>query len=402
MLLRMNRPWSRPLALLASLSLALLLTTEYAGGSVVSIEPERMYVGVNRPLVVEVALPGVEAAPDVADANGGGDPEGPPDASPAPAPDVAIALIDPKTAKEVDRAPAATGAVDLAALFPVLWTTRTPRVLVAQVVVDGEAVGAPCVLQPLLTPRRADDALTSRVSQAVREGNASFLRQLLSLAPAVRDDLAQQIVLDDATSEPVYSGLRCYVDRQVVLETSAGDLTLALAPEHAPNSAFWFRHLAQHGAYDGVVFHRVIAEDLDGHPYLVQSGDPTATGLGGVGMQIDFEGSTLAHDYGVVSMARSPDDPNSASSQFFICLSKEACEGLDGLYAPFAAVVSGVETLDAIAASPVGPNDPDDPASRHERPLSPVEIERVRLVPAPPFSQRPPRIERPRESAVER
>ena len=118
-----------------------------------------------------------------------------------------------------------------------------------------------------------------------------------------------------------------------------GEFVIELLPEYAPETAANFEQLAKEGFYDGVVFHRVIDD------FMAQGGDPTGTGMGGSGKHIkgEFPQNTLSHERGVVSMARSM-DPNSASSQFFICYAD--CTFLDGQYAGFGKVIEGMETVD--------------------------------------------------------
>lgn len=123
-----------------------------------------------------------------------------------------------------------------------------------------------------------------------------------------------------------------------------GEFVIELMPEYAPETAANFEGLVKEGFYDGVIFHRVIDD------FMAQGGDPTGTGMGGSGknikgefLQNGFSQNTLSHTRGVVSMARSM-DPNSASSQFFICYGD--CTFLDGQYAAFGKVVEGMETVD--------------------------------------------------------
>ena len=123
-----------------------------------------------------------------------------------------------------------------------------------------------------------------------------------------------------------------------------GEFVIELLPEYAPETAANFEQLAKEGFYDGVVFHRVIDD------FMAQGGDPTGTGMGGSGkhikgefLQNGFPQNTLSHERGIVSMARSM-DPNSASSQFFICYAD--CTFLDGQYAGFGKVIEGMETVD--------------------------------------------------------
>jgi peptidylprolyl isomerase len=97
--------------------------------------------------------------------------------------------------------------------------------------------------------------------------------------------------------------------------------------------------LAREGFYDGIVFHRVI----DG--FMAQTGDPTGTGGGGSGVKLKAEFSNEPHTRGAVSMART-NDPNSADSQFFICLGDATY--LDGQYTVWGRVIEGMEFVDLI------------------------------------------------------
>jgi len=117
-----------------------------------------------------------------------------------------------------------------------------------------------------------------------------------------------------------------------------------------------------------LIFHRVIAG------FMVQGGDPTGTGMSGSKEKIKGEflmngvRNTLSHKRGVISMART-NDPNSASSQFFICHAD--ANFLDGQYAAFGSVVEGIETVDEIAAAPTNSMD---------KPLKPQVMKRVYFV----------------------
>lgn len=119
---------------------------------------------------------------------------------------------------------------------------------------------------------------------------------------------------------------------------------IELYPEYAPQTVANFVALAESGFYDGVGFHRVIED------FMAQGGDPTGDGSGGAEHMIvgefaanGFEQNTLKHERGVVSMART-EDPDSASSQFFICFEK--VESLDGNYAAFGKVIEGMTVVD--------------------------------------------------------
>ena len=149
---------------------------------------------------------------------------------------------------------------------------------------------------------------------------------------------------------------------------SGSSLVVALDEKNAPLTVANFKKLVGAGFYNGLIFHRVIAG------FMVQGGDPTGTGMSGSKEKIKGEflmngvRNTLSHKRGVISMART-NDPNSASSQFFICHAD--ANFLDGQYAAFGSVVEGIETVDEIAAAPTNSMD---------KPLKPQVMKRVYFV----------------------
>jgi peptidylprolyl isomerase len=126
----------------------------------------------------------------------------------------------------------------------------------------------------------------------------------------------------------------------LTLTLDTGDVTIRLRPDLAPGHVERIAKLANSGFYDGVVFHRVI----DG--FMAQGGDPTGTGTSGSKEpNLKQEFSKEPHVRGVCSMARTM-DPNSANSQFFICL--DDATFLDGQYTVWGEVTSGMEHVDAL------------------------------------------------------
>ncbi len=121
-----------------------------------------------------------------------------------------------------------------------------------------------------------------------------------------------------------------------------------LYPSVAPNTVNNFLSLVNKGFYDGVIFHRVIAD------FMIQGGDPLGKGTGGPGYHIRGEFSsngvnnTLNHKRGVLSMARAQ-NPDSAGSQFFVMHADASY--LDGQYAAFGKVIEGMDTVDEIAGT---------------------------------------------------
>ena len=129
------------------------------------------------------------------------------------------------------------------------------------------------------------------------------------------------------------------------VELNDKQFVITLYPEYAPLSCENFENLVKEGFYDGIIFHRVI------EGFMAQGGDPTGTGMGGSEKNIKGEfksngvDNTLSHTRGIVSMARA-NDPNSASSQFFICYD-DCSSWLDGDYAAFGEVTEGMEVVDS-------------------------------------------------------
>jgi len=138
----------------------------------------------------------------------------------------------------------------------------------------------------------------------------------------------------------------------MILKLKDGDVKIELFEDVAPDHVKRVMQLAQEGKYDGVVFHRVI----DG--FMAQTGDvkfgnssnddfnlPSAGMGGSVLPDLKEEFSDLPHERGTLSMARSQ-DPNSANSQFFICLKDSSF--LDRQYTVFGKVIEGMEFVDKI------------------------------------------------------
>ena len=126
----------------------------------------------------------------------------------------------------------------------------------------------------------------------------------------------------------------------LTLTLDSGDVVIKLRPDLAPGHVARITELAGEGFYDGVVFHRVI----DG--FMAQGGDPTGTGTSGSSKpNLKQEFSSEPHRRGVCSMARTS-DPNSANSQFFICL--DDATFLDKQYTVWGEVTDGMEHVDAL------------------------------------------------------
>ena len=143
-------------------------------------------------------------------------------------------------------------------------------------------------------------------------------------------------------------------ENTVYMELASGRVVIRLLPNVAPNHVARIKELTRQGFYDGVVFHRVI------EGFMAQTGDPTGTGRGGSGQNLNAEFSNTPHLRGTVSMARAQ-SPDSADSQFFIVFA--AAPHLNGQYTVWGQVVSGMEHVDALKKGEAARNgvveDPD-------------------------------------------
>ena len=158
--------------------------------------------------------------------------------------------------------------------------------------------------------------------------------------------------------------------KKVKVEMEDGTtFVMELYPEYAPKTVENFLSLVESGFYNGLTFHRVVPG------FVVQGGCPEGTGMGGSGKNIEgefssngFSKNTLSHEKGVVSMARAQ-APNSASSQFFVCV--DDATFLDGDYAAFGKVVEGYENVEKIVSVRTDLND---------KPMTPVVMKNVSVV----------------------
>ena len=134
-------------------------------------------------------------------------------------------------------------------------------------------------------------------------------------------------------------------ENTLVMETEHGTVVIEMLPDVAPKHVARIKELTREGFYDGVVFHRV----MDG--FMAQTGDPTGTGTGGSGQNIEAEFSSVPFERGTVGMARAQ-NPNSGDSQFFIMFAEGSF--LNGQYTVWGQVVEGMETVDKIKKAPAG------------------------------------------------
>jgi peptidyl-prolyl cis-trans isomerase B (cyclophilin B) len=144
--------------------------------------------------------------------------------------------------------------------------------------------------------------------------------------------------------------------RYAVMTTDKGPVTMAFYYDVAPNTVESFLTLADGGYFDGLNFHRIV------QGFVIQGGDPTGTGMGGPGYDVNQEFNDHPHEAGVLSMARAS-DPNSAGSQFFICLDYAQTKQLDGKYTAFGKVTAGMDAVKAIGSTPVADQQTGKPAT---------------------------------------
>src|SRR5436190_1220443 len=162
-----------------------------------------------------------------------------------------------------------------------------------------------------------------------------------------------------------------------VIETSEGDMVIQFWADAAPNTIENFKKLAHSGFYNGTIFHRIVKG------FMIQGGDPNSKdpakedryGAGGPGYKIKAEFNDHSHERGVISMAREP-DPDSAGSQFFICLGP--VPRLDHQYTTFGKLIKGDDVLSKIGDTSVTRNS----MGENSKPTTRVVIEKIDIVPA--------------------
>jgi peptidyl-prolyl cis-trans isomerase B (cyclophilin B) len=162
-----------------------------------------------------------------------------------------------------------------------------------------------------------------------------------------------------------------------VIKTSEGEMVAEFWPDVAPNTVENFKKLARSGFYDGTAFHRIVKG------FMIQGGDPLTKdpakesryGTGDPGYKIKAEFNDRSHERGVLSMARSS-DPNSAGSQFFICLANVS--RLDHQYTTFGKIIKGDDVLGKVGDTEVTMSD----SGERSKPTKRVTVESIKIVPA--------------------
>jgi peptidyl-prolyl cis-trans isomerase B (cyclophilin B) len=159
-----------------------------------------------------------------------------------------------------------------------------------------------------------------------------------------------------------------------VISTTEGDMVIRFWPDVAPKTVENFKKLAKEGFYDGTAFHRIVKG------FMIQGGDPLSksdndmVGTGGPGYKIKAEFNDKPHVRGVLSMARSQ-HPDSAGSQFFICLAD--ARFLDKQYTAFGQVIKGDDVLGKIGDTPTTRSG----GGENSKPTKRVGVNSVRIVP---------------------
>ncbi len=273
------------------------------------------------------------------------------------------------------------GQLDVLDAFPALESLDHAAYL--QLIVDDEPIGSPLVITPALS------RLVPVMEEDFTEGRGTWMRIVgwqdagaedqdgLPLGAGEFQGAAQEN--DFRRDESVVrSGWWIRPEIDVLMTTTMGPIQIDLREDAAPMTALNFQRLTEDRFYDGTLMHRIIIKGRNGRPFVIQGGDPLGNGTGGPGWWLPIEASTLPHDFGVISMARS-DHPDSAGSQWFIALDREETARLDGLYCAFGDVIDGRDTLVQLALVPIGDTD-----YLSSRPIEPPSIIASELVSATP------------------
>ena len=195
---------------------------------------------------------------------------------------------------------------------------------------------------------------------------------LIALLLAVPLDAQRKPAPQPSTPKPL--PLAEMTNKQAVVRTTAGEFIIELKPELAPGHVSHFIQLARAGSYDGTVFHRLVKHGI------IQGGDPLskdpakakAYGTGGLGkLKAEFSGEPATR--GAVAAVLQPGKPDSAGSQFFICVSDQPA--LTGKYTIFGRVIEGMDVVTTISEAPT---------SADGAPVERIEIESVAIRDTPP------------------
>lgn len=166
--------------------------------------------------------------------------------------------------------------------------------------------------------------------------------QQISPTPSPRVKNTTFVPTAALTSSPSQQSTKAVSNPVVAIKTENGQIIVSLFADKAPNTVKNFLAKANNGFYNGLTFHRVIAD------FMAQGGDPAGTGTGGGTQKSEF--TSVPFVRGSLGLARTPDTKEfSNDSQFFICFTTSGCQHLTGDYVNFGQVISGFDVLDKIS-----------------------------------------------------
>lgn len=295
---------------------------------------------------------------------------------------VELVRLDSGAVVESGAAPGAC--FDAAEVFPLLRLNPPATALGVRLAEQREDPGV--VLVPMWSAARHENALSHAFRTANRANDRRGMDALLRLNGIALDSLERSVVTVEP-NEPVFSGYRLLESKRVVVRTSLGEVVFAPRYDAAPATCAAFIRLVESGFYDGSPIHRVVPKpegEIAGG--LIQAGDPTGSGQGGSGERVPMELSALAHGFGVISLARVPGDPDSASGQFVIALGPDRDGTLREGSTPFGVLTSGAPVLSELSTVAVGHRRAGDPRSSKDRPIASLRIEKAWTEPGPVVS----------------
>jgi peptidyl-prolyl cis-trans isomerase B (cyclophilin B) len=185
---------------------------------------------------------------------------------------------------------------------------------------------------------RLNSLVTMAFALLLAAGLAGAGAPALAQTPKAAEPPAAPAKPDAKPAEPK-KGSKPVKQSAVITMEKGGEIVIEFYPADAPKTVDNFVKLAKKGFYDGVTFHR--REEN----FVIQGGDPKGNGTGGPGYTIPAEFNKQKHVRGAVAMARTQ-DPNSAGSQFYICLAP--ANFLDGQYTVFGIVTKGMDVVDKV------------------------------------------------------
>ena len=205
-----------------------------------------------------------------------------------------------------------------------------------------------CVVGLIMMPFIFSSSCSGGEDSTKNQSDTTKKEEKVKFSPFAKVEEAEKASFDSLAEKT--SPVRNPKNSFVTIETDFGKMVLELYRDVAPSHADSFMARSRDGFYDGTIFHRIVKG------FMIQGGDPEGTGRGGAGYFLNAEFSDLPHQDGTLSMARST-DPNSASSQFFICLGRNrSTSGLDGQYTVFGQLIRGYNVMHEIGNLPCEPN----------------------------------------------